>query len=70
MDEGDVVPGCAFPHTSGSEADALSGERVHRSGEVVDPETDVVQRRRMDLGGLRDKLCNERAQVNEGIQSP
>ena len=49
MDETHVVPGGALADATGREPNALLGEPVDTSGEVVDPDTDVVERRHVHL---------------------
>ncbi len=48
MDETDVVARSTLADPARGEADTLLAQPGHRRGEVVDPESDVVQRRRID----------------------
>ncbi|CAM9661352.1 unnamed protein product [Phaeothamnion confervicola] len=49
--EGDVVARGPLPDASGREPDAAGHQKVDALVERVDPETDVVEGRRVDLGG-------------------
>lgn len=49
VDESDLVARCTETNTAGSEAEALLGEVLDRGLDVVDPDTNVVQRGNVNL---------------------
>ena len=52
MHEGDVVARSTLANTTRSEADSLLSEGLHASGKVINPQTNVVERRVVHLGAL------------------
>lgn len=52
MDEGDVVSRSTLANATGGETHTLLSEVLDASGQVINPETNVVQRRVVDLGAL------------------
>ena len=49
VDEGDVVAGGAAPDAAGREAHALALQVLHRYGQLVDPEANVVECGHLDI---------------------
>src|SRR6476646_1246778 len=58
MDEADVVARGALAAAARRELDAMCGQPLDRSGEVIDPQADVVEARLVDarLGVRIDRL--------------